>query len=82
LSTPFKVVQTNGNSAFVESDQGVQYKRNVTHLKKFNERKNICTSNMTNPQCIDDDENCEIIFDTNVDDKTIGDCNSEHSKRQ
>jgi hypothetical protein len=34
---------------------------------------------MTNSQCIDDDENCEIIFDTNADDKTIGDCNSEHS---
>lgn len=38
LSTPFKVVEMNGNSAVFESDEGVQYKRNVTHLKKFNER--------------------------------------------
>ena len=38
--SPFKVVERNGNSVVVESDQGVQYQRNVTHLKKFNEREN------------------------------------------
>ncbi|KAL9967186.1 hypothetical protein ACROYT_G025364 [Oculina patagonica] len=44
LSTPFKqspftVVQKNGNSVLVEAD-GVQYRRNVTHVKKYLERDN------------------------------------------
>jgi hypothetical protein len=38
--SPFKVVERNGNSVVVESDQGVWYRRNVTHLKKFHERVN------------------------------------------
>ena len=42
LSTPYKqspftVVQKNGNSVLVEAD-GVQYRRNVTHVKKYIER--------------------------------------------
>ena len=42
LSTPFKqspftVVQKNGNSVLVEAD-GVQYRQNVTHVKKYLER--------------------------------------------
>ena len=41
-ASPFKVVDMNGNRAIVESNQGVQYKRNVTHLKKKDERE--CTS--------------------------------------
>ena len=36
--SPFKVVERTGNSVLVESDQGVQSGRNVTHLKKFYER--------------------------------------------
>lgn len=36
----FKVVERNGYSVVVESDQGVQHRRNVTHLKKFHEREN------------------------------------------
>lgn len=48
LSTPFnttlfKVVEKNGNSGVIESD-GVQYKRNVTHLKKFKEGEHNCLS--------------------------------------
>ena len=42
LSTPYKqspftVIQKNGNSVLVEAD-GVQYRRNVTHVKKYFER--------------------------------------------
>ncbi|VDI71195.1 Hypothetical predicted protein [Mytilus galloprovincialis] len=40
VPSPFKVVEKIGNSVLVESDQGVQYRRNVTHLKKFIEREN------------------------------------------
>lgn len=34
-SDPFKVVEKNGNSVVLESKEGVQYKRNVSHVKKF-----------------------------------------------
>lgn len=44
-ASPFKVVERKGNSVVIESDEGVQYKRNVTHLKKFNERERNCLSN-------------------------------------
>ena len=42
LSTPYKkspftVIQKNGNSVLVEAD-GVQYRRNVTHVKKYFEQ--------------------------------------------
>ena len=42
LSTPYKqspftVIYKNGNSVLVEAD-GVQYRRNVTHVKKYFER--------------------------------------------
>ena len=45
LSTPFKqvpftVVQNNGNSVLVEAD-GVQYRRNVTHVKGYLEREDL-----------------------------------------
>jgi hypothetical protein len=32
---PFRVLQKNGNSILVEADTVVQYKRNMTHLKKL-----------------------------------------------
>ena len=38
---PFKAVDKTGNSVLVESDKGVRYRRNVTHLKKFHERKPV-----------------------------------------
>ena len=38
--SPFTVVQGNGNIVFVEAD-GVQYRRNVTHLKKYLERDHV-----------------------------------------
>lgn len=83
--SPFKVVKMNGNSAIVESDQGVQYKRNVTHLKKFNEREieSMCTSNdlqCNESQSIVDDEvlydNSEMKLDTYADIKSESDCSS------
>ena len=37
---PYTVLNKTGNSVLVQSDQGVKYRRNVTHLKKFHERKN------------------------------------------
>ena len=45
LSTPFKqvpftVVQKNGNSVLVEAD-GVQYQRNVNHVKRYLEREDL-----------------------------------------
>jgi transposase InsO family protein len=40
-SDPFKVVEKNGNSVVLESKEGVQYKRNVSHVKKF-----------VNPKCL------------------------------
>jgi len=38
--SPFTVVQKNGNSVLVEVD-GIQYRRNVTHVKKYLERDNV-----------------------------------------
>jgi len=31
---PMKIMEKNGNSVVIQSDQGVKYKRNVTHVKK------------------------------------------------
>ena len=36
--TPFRVLEKTGNSVVVDSTEGVQYKRNSTHVKKFVER--------------------------------------------
>lgn len=44
----------NCNSAVIESDEDIQYKRNVTHLKKFNERERNCLSD--EPKLIENDE--------------------------
>lgn len=35
-SEPYTVVKKNGNSVVVKSAEGVKYKRNVTHVTKFN----------------------------------------------
>ena len=37
---PFTVVQKNGNSDLVEAD-GVRYRRNVTHVKRYLEREDL-----------------------------------------
>ena len=37
---PYRVLDKSGNSVVVESPDGVQYKRNSTHVKKFLERSN------------------------------------------
>ena len=37
---PFTVVQKDGNSVLVEAD-GVQYRRNVTHVKKYLKHDNV-----------------------------------------
>ena len=34
---PFTVVRKQGNSLVVESQEGVQYSRNISHCKKFQE---------------------------------------------
>ena len=38
---PYLVLDKTGNSVVVESPDGVQYKRNSTHVKKFLERSNM-----------------------------------------
>ncbi|XP_062613747.1 uncharacterized protein K02A2.6-like [Saccostrea cucullata] len=48
-SDPFKVVEKNGNSVVLESMEGVHYKRNVSHLKKFvnsKESVNVSSENV------------------------------------
>ena len=37
---PMTVVERNRNAVLLESDQGVHYKRNITHVKKFFESQN------------------------------------------
>ena len=57
----------NGNRAIVESNEGVQYKRNVTHLKKFYEKE--CTSMSDESPLIENeifDEKCETKLDADV----------------
>ncbi|KAK3773164.1 hypothetical protein RRG08_013751 [Elysia crispata] len=34
-ATPFTLASKRGNSCTIESNEGVQYKRNSTHVKKF-----------------------------------------------
>ena len=38
-SEPFTVIQKNGNQIVIRADSGVQYKRNVTHVKKLMEQE-------------------------------------------
>lgn len=38
-SEPFTVIQKNGNQIVIRADSGVQYKRNVTHVKKLLEQE-------------------------------------------
>ena len=39
-TTPYKLIQKSGNQCVVQSPEGVQYKRNSTHVRKYNEPKN------------------------------------------
>ena len=41
------VKEKKKNCVVVESNEGVRYKRNVTHLKKYNERKSVNESNFS-----------------------------------
>ena len=36
---PYQVIEKHGNSVVVESPKGVQYKRNTTRVKPFQERE-------------------------------------------
>ena len=36
---PYQVIKKHGNSVVVESPEGVQYKRNTTRVKLFQERE-------------------------------------------
>ncbi|XP_068738483.1 uncharacterized protein [Montipora capricornis] len=48
---PYHVLDKSGNSVVVESPDGVQYKRNSTHVKKFLERRNApeCETSLSPP---------------------------------
>ena len=48
---PYRVLDKSGNSVVVESPDGVQYKRNSTHVKKFLERSNApeCEMSLSPP---------------------------------
>ena len=48
---PYRVLDKSGNSVVVESPDGVQYKRNSTHVKKFLERSNApkCETSLSPP---------------------------------
>ena len=37
IPTPYKLVEKNGNQCVVQSPEGVNYRRNTTHVKKYNE---------------------------------------------
>jgi hypothetical protein len=39
-TTPYKLIHKSGNQCVVQSPEGVQYKRNSTHVRKYNEPKN------------------------------------------
>lgn len=39
-STPHKIVSKSGNQVVVESPTGVRYRRNTTHVKKFETQEN------------------------------------------
>jgi hypothetical protein len=41
ISQPYQVIDKHGNSVLVESPEGVQYKRNTTHVKPFQERESV-----------------------------------------
>ena len=45
---PFTVVEKAGNSVVVQSNQGVKYSRNTSHVKKFHsaEEKENCENNL------------------------------------
>ncbi|PFX34964.1 Uncharacterized protein K02A2.6 [Stylophora pistillata] len=48
---PYRVLDKLGNSVVVETPDGVQYKRNSTHVKKFLERSNVpeCKMSLSPP---------------------------------
>jgi len=61
LDTPFSsdkytVIDKNGNSVVVRADDGTEYRRNVTHMKKMNEQNPQTDSNVNNSKS----EHCQI----------------------
>ena len=36
IPTPYKLIEKNGNQCVVQSPEGVNYRRNTTHVKKYN----------------------------------------------
>ena len=48
---PYRVLDKSGNSVVVESLNGVQYRRNSTHVKKFLEWSNVpeCEMSLSPP---------------------------------
>ena len=45
---PYSVISKRGNSVGIESESGVIYKRNVTHLRKFHESNQDIGENVSN----------------------------------
>ena len=54
---PYRVLDKSGNSVVVESPDGVQYKRNSTHVKKFLERSNVPECEMSSSPPISNSSN-------------------------
>ena len=46
---PYRVLDKSGNSVVVQSPDGVQYKRNSSHVNKFLARNNMPESEMSSP---------------------------------
>ena len=46
----YKVLNKTGNSVLVESDEGVKYRRNVTHVKKFHKRTSDRQASRAEPE--------------------------------
>ena len=54
---PYRVLDKSGNIVVVESPDGVQYKRNSTHVKKFLERSNVLECEMSSSPPISNSSN-------------------------
>ena len=51
------LLTTNSNSVTVESNQGVKYKGNITHIKKLNENSVLLPQSVNLDDCDDGQQN-------------------------
>lgn len=54
--TPLEVVEKRGNEVIVKSSTGVQYRRNVTHVKKFEEESVGVEEDVQNQEMVQEQE--------------------------